>query len=271
MSVRPAVVAGQFYRGDPQGLRRDVDAYIAESDVSPMPERVAAMIVPHAGFIYSGPTAGFGYARVRGKRPKRVVLLGCSHRYAIETASVFESGGFETPLGVFPIDEPFAKALAAKTHSCTAQPHMYEHALEVQLPFLWAALGEVPIVPVLFGGPANAWHEEVGTTLAGMLDPQDLVIASTDLSHYLSEEEANAIDRHSIDTILSQDCKALVAGIAEDECSMCGGSAVVAAMACALARGATSWSLLDYRTSAKTSGDYSRVVGYAAITMEYAA
>ena len=271
MNMRQPAVAGQFYPGDRKGLQRMVEEYISQSKVEAAPERVVAIIAPHAGYIYSGPTAGYAYARIRGKQPKRVILLGCSHRCGISGASVFDTGGFAIPLGSFPIDEPFAKALAARTESVSMQPHLYEHALEVHLPFLWVTLGSPPIVPVLFGGPADPWHVTVGQALAEMVDESDLVIASTDLSHYLSDKRAQQIDRRTIDTVLSQNCAALIDGLMQDTCSMCGGSAVVAAMAFASARGAQAWSTLDYRTSGATSGDYDRVVGYVSISMERAA
>lgn len=268
MSMRSAVVAGQFYPDETDVLRHMVEEYMAHSRVTPEPERVVGVVVPHAGYIYSGQTAGFAYARIRGKKPKRAILLGGSHRYPIEHASVFDAGGFESPLGSFPVDEGFAKTLAAKTDSTTIRPHMYEHSLEVQLPFLWVALGPVPIVPVLFGGPPSGWHVNVGRMLAEMVDDQDLVIASTDLSHYLPDDAAHETDKRTVDTVLGKDSTALIDGLARERCSMCGAAAVVAAMAFASARGATAWSLLDYRTSAQSSGDYTRVVGYAAISME---
>jgi len=227
------------------------------------------VVAPHAGYVYSGQTAGFAYTRLRGKKPARVILLGTSHRYSIPGVSVYASGAFQTPLGTFPVDEPFAKALAQKTGSVSVEPHLAEHALEVQLPFLWLTVGEVPIVPVLFGEPANERHIDAGLKLAELASETDLVVASTDLSHYLSQEQAHQIDKRTLDAILAKDAHGMIRGIGRGAYSMCGSAAVVAAMAYALARGATEWSLLDYRTSAETSGDYRQVVGYAAVSMEF--
>jgi len=268
MSVRKAAVAGQFYPGRPAELRSTVEQYLNQTRVDPAPEKTVAVVAPHAGYVFSGPTAGFAYARVRGKKPKRVILLGCSHYYGVTGASVSDAGSFETPLGAFAVDTPFAQTLAKETGSRPAAPHTEEHALEVQLPFLGVALGEVLIVPVLFGGPASDWHAQMGKKLAEMADDTDLVVASTDLSHYLNSERAHQLDKTTLDKILTKDCTALVNGLGAGSCSLCGGAAVVAAMAFALARGAESWSILDYRISAETSGDYDRVVGYAAISME---
>ena len=268
MATRQPAVAGQFYPAQPQELRTTVARYIQDAGVEPGPERVAAIVAPHAGYIYSGPTAGFAFARIRGKKPQRVILAGGSHRHPITTAAVYPDGAFETPLGPFPIDKDFAVIAAREFESQSGEPHLLEHSLEVQLPFLYEALGIVPIVPILFGGRPSAWHIEAGQRLAGFLDESDLVIASTDLSHYQREERANQIDKLTIDTVLSQDLAAVQAGLLDESCSMCGGTAVLMTMACSLARGATDWALLDYRTSGAVYGDYDRVVGYASLSME---
>ncbi len=273
--LRRMAVAGQFYTDEPKILEKDAKGYIEESGVDPSPATVAAIIVPHAGYMYSGPTAGHSYARIKGKKPKRVILLGGSHRYRIDGASIFNRGAFETPLGDMKIDEAFADELieiASKdlnTVPGPLEPHALEHSLEVQLPFIKVALGDVPIVPILFSSPVSDFHANFGTALAEKVDSDDIVVASTDLSHFLSEEEANEIDEESMNTILAKDWQALAKGIKKNECSMCGDVAVVAAMTYAIARGADKWTLLDYRTSSKASGDFGRVVGYTAISMEF--
>jgi AmmeMemoRadiSam system protein B len=236
--------------------------------VEPAPDKTVAVLSPHAGYIYSGPTMGHAFARVRGKKPRRVILLGGSHRYRIPTASVYFEGSFQTPVGDFPVDADFAAKLAHSLIACPPDPHLFEHSLEVILPFIHAAMGIVPIVPVLFGFPESDWHELAGQYIASIADPDDLVVASSDLSHYLSEKEANEQDKRSIDAVLGQNCEIMAAGLMDDSLSMCGGAAVIAAMSFALARNANKWSLLDYRTSAAASGDYNRVVGYAAVSME---
>jgi len=158
--------------------------------------------------------------------------------------------------------------LAEKTDSQSSEPHILEHGLEVQLPFLYAACGgPVPLVPVLFGSHSS-WHGELGRELANMLTEDDLVIASTDLSHYLSQEKANEIDERTVNAILSKDIDDVGRGIDEQRYSMCGAAAVICAMAFASAIGAGNWQLLDYRTSGEASKDYNQVVGYAAISIE---
>jgi MEMO1 family protein len=268
MPIRRAAVAGQFYSADPARLRAQIEEFIESSGADPAPESTGGIIAPHAGLVYSGPCAGHAFARLRGKKPARVVLFGPSHRYAPDTAALSARGGFESPLGVMPVDESFAEKLLE--HGCIDYPeaHRLEHALEVQLPFLQVLFGDIPIVPLLFGPQPGGWHLEFGRQIAGLLDADDLIVASTDLSHFLSQDEANAIDRRTLDMIEQQDCEAVCRALESGAVSMCGGTGVVTAMACALARDLTEWRLLDYRTSAPVSGDYDRVVGYAALAME---
>jgi AmmeMemoRadiSam system protein B len=266
--IRKPVAVGMFYPEDPVRLRAEVSELLDTSGITPAPDCVASIIVPHAGYRYSGPTAGTAYKRCEGKKPTRVVLLGCSHHHGFETASVCTAGAFECPIGTFPIDEAFAKSFADAADAVAGDAHGPEHALEVQLPFLEVTLGEVPIVPILFGSTARPWHEEIAHTLAEMLEPDDLVVCSTDLSHYLTDSEANEIDHRSLNAVLSHDVSAYNEGIAAGTSAMCGATAVATTMCQAEDRGATNWTLLDYRTSASASGDRRRVVGYGSISME---
>lgn len=266
--VRRPAVAGQFYTDNPEELRSQVMRFIEDSKVEPAPERVAAIVVPHAGYRYSGHTAGYAYARVMGKKVKRVVLLGCSHHFRIDKASIFDHGVFDTPLGPFPIDEDFAKVLSQETGATSLTPHEPEHSLEVQFPFLAVAIGHAPVVPVLFGSMASDWHARWGERLASLMDDSDLLVVSTDLSHYHSETEANTLDNHSLDVLLQKDWKTFAESVRTGQSSMCGATAVAVGMAQACAKGATDWKVLDYRTSAFASRDRHRVVGYAAVSME---
>lgn len=266
---RPAV-AGQFYPSNTEALRRMIDGQLENaSHVRPAPKRVAAIIAPHAGVVYSGQAAACAYQRVSGDYVKRVVLIGCSHRYQFEGAAIVAAGSFDTPLGEFPIDSNLAERLTPYSAENAPTAHVNEHALELQLPFLGEAVGLVPIVPILFGSKWSTSHAKFAATLAEVLGPGDLVVASTDLSHYLTDEEAQRQDSRSLDILLTQDIEEVIAASEDGRVSMCGVTGVAVAMAYALAKGATDWTVLDHRTSAVASGDYSRVVGYAAVSMEY--
>lgn len=268
---RKAAVAGKFYPNDEAELGTMVDAFLNSTTLEPAPERVSCIMVPHAGYVYSGPTAAFSFGRVRGKTVRRLILLGCSHYHRFEGASIVTGGNFETPLGAFPIDEPWASDLAERVGTVFSDPHIREHSLEVQLPFVARTLGLVPIVPILLGSEFTPWHTDFAKTLAESVDESDLLVVSTDLSHYLDEEQANRQDRQSLDILLSQDVDAVVKASRDGRFSMCGAVAVATAMVYGRERKASEWTLLDYRTSGHAAKDYSRVVGYAAVSMETAA
>lgn len=270
-STRPPAVAGTFYPGDPGELRRCVAEHLEKAAIEAAPERVAALVVPHAGFVYSGPCAAYAYARVAGDYVKRVILLGSSHRDHFDAPSIVTGGVFETPVGDFPIDGLLAARLTKGTGAYSSKPHGPEHALEVQLPFISAVIGHVPILPVLFGSSFSEPHRRFSEALAQELEDGDLVLASTDLSHYLTDDEARKQDRNSLDLLMARDVEGFVQGVADGRCAMCGAAAVAVAMAYCAERGAEDWTLLDYRTSADASGDRSRVVGYAAVSMEQGA
>ena len=135
-NIRPPAVAGQFYPAEAGALRQAVEGYMDASGVAPAESRVAALVAPHAGYVYSGPTAGYAYARVRGGTCRRVILLGRSHGYSFSGWRVYAKGAFDTPLGAMPVDEAFARDLAEGGSREARQTHASEHALEVQLPFL---------------------------------------------------------------------------------------------------------------------------------------
>lgn len=267
-TIRPASVAGRFYPGDSAALKRTVESLLADAGTTTSETGVRLLIVPHAGYPYSGPTAAAAFATIRGQQPNRVVLLGRSHHFAFEGAAIWPEGAWETPLGRTPVDAAFTAEL--RRFEGEADPyrvHTPEHALEVELPFLQHVLPQVPIVPVLFGSDPEEGHVQFGRCLATLLSPNDLVVVSTDLSHFLTETEANALDRHTLKTVLGGEPGRLAREARNGSCSLCGATAVVAGMACAETIPARRATLLDYRTSAWATGDTSRVVGYGAISM----
>lgn len=272
MAVRAPAVAGLFYPGDAKTLRRAVRDYLADAQADPAPGgQVATVVCPHAGYRYSGPTAAYAFKRASAMTPRRVVLLGRSHHHLFDGVSVWPKGALATPLGESPVDAAFTAALVADYTLQSPHIHDREHALEVMLPFIQELYGEVPVVTLLFGNEPSSFAAEVGTRLAGLLDPGDLVVLSTDLSHYLTEREANAQDAKSIDAVLGGDAGQFAQRVLSEEIALCGATAVEAGLVCAHALGATHRQLLDYRTSAWAGGDTARVVGYAAIALERAA
>jgi AmmeMemoRadiSam system protein B len=256
--VRPAAVAGMFYPGMPAALAASVRACLVEAAMRPRAggARPKALIVPHAGYVYSGPIAAAAYARLAAVHAsiRRVVILGPTHRLAIRGLAIPSARAFATPLGEVEIDRRAAAlALALPQVQENDAAHAQEHALEVQLPFLQAVLDDFRIVPFAVGA---ATVDEVADVLERLWGgPETLILVSSDLSHYHGYAEARAIDRTSAEGILA------LSPILDHE-QACGATPINALLACARQHGLVP-ELLDLRNSGDTAGDKSRVVGYA--------
>jgi len=270
--VRKAAKAGQFYDADPAALSARIDGFLAAANGAGTvsPDRIRAIIVPHAGFIYSGRVAGQAYNLVRGRDIATVVILGPSHHVGFEGASIYPEGGFETPLGIAEVDAPSAKALIrASGFAYIPEAHVEEHSLEVQVPFIQKVLPKAKIVPVVLGIPSE---KTVGTLAAALdkvfKDTKVLVVASTDMSHFLARPEANALDKSTIDLVTGQKVPALLRKLARNENILCGGAAVVTALLYAQKQGNAEVRLLAYADSSEAGGPADSVVGYfaAAVT-----
>jgi len=278
--LRHPAVAGTFYPSGPQDLSQMVSQFIAKA-VVPAPEGdVLSLIVPHAGYVFSGQVAAFAYRFIEDIRYDSVILIGLCH-HGLKDVSIFSSGQFVTPLGAVPVDEELAGEI---TNHCprliTDNPfsHRNEHSLEVQIPFLqtiWAH--PFSIVPILvdddlFVEPlAEAVSHAVKNTLKKVL-----IIASTDLSHYPSYETAVQVDRESIEAIKKMDFvemdqverKWLGKGIMNLHCTVCSTSAVKTVLRASQQLGAKTVKLLDYANSGDVPiGEKDQVVGYTSIAV----
>jgi AmmeMemoRadiSam system protein B len=258
MLVRPPAVAGTFYSADAVVLRSVVEGFLATGlgERRPVPK---ALVVPHAGYDYSGPIAGSGWACVRNLTTsvERVLLFGPAHRTWIDGCAVPGCAAFASPLGDMAVDTDLQERLVEEL-GVEVRPdvHAREHSLEVQIPFIQVALGPAcRIVPVLVGGADEQ-------AVAGLLDacwggPETLVVVSTDLSHFLNHDAAQRIDRACCDAVLTLDTDA----IADDQA--CGHQPLKGLLRTARQH-KLSPRLLDLRNSGDTAGDRDRVVGYAA-------
>ena len=257
-SVRAPAVAGMFYPGDQRELAQAL-AQMLGAAASEAPERAVpkAIIAPHAGYIYSGPIAASVYALLAPARGRitRVVLLGPTHRVAVRGLALPGVSAFATPLGMVEIDREAVEALRSLPQVVvSAQAHALEHSLEVHVPFLQAVLGQFTLVPLAVG------HAEA-TEVAEVLDalwggPETLIVVSSDLSHYLSYGDAQAVDRATAKAILD-----LSSDISHEQA--CGATPVTGLTFTARRRGLRP-ELLDLRNSGDTAGDKNRVVGYGA-------
>jgi AmmeMemoRadiSam system protein B len=262
--VRPAAVAGRFYPGDAATLRTTVDDELARAPVwsGPVPE---ALIVPHAGYVYSGPIAATGYATLAAARDtiRRVVLLGPAHYVGFEGVGVSSAEAFATPLGDVPIDtELRARVLTLPGVRVQDAAHGPEHSLEVHLPFLQRVLTDFTLLPlVVVRAPTNVVAAVIDAVWDG---PDTLVIVSTDLSHSLDHDTAARRDRTTAANVINGE----VDDIAPEDA--CGAYPLRGLLDAARTRG-LDVELLDLRNSGDTAGPRDRVVGYAAFALVPAA
>ncbi len=256
--IRPAAVAGSFYPGAAPQLQKMLEVFL--STATPLAlSPIYALIAPHAGYIYSGPIAAFGYKLLsqQPQPPRRIYLLGPAHRVWFQGVALGAYDAFNTPLGAAPVDRDAMDRLSAASPLFTqqSQSHTGEHCLEVQIPFLQTVLPDVPIVPMLFG---DVDPLAVGQALNTQLEPGDLIVVSSDLSHYHNYNAACHLDKTFVEAVLQGDRAKTARGEA------CGQAPILALMTIAQAH---AWQphLLDYRNSGDTAGDKAHVVGYAAI------
>ena len=266
MHVRPAAVAGSWYPGSRGALTREVDAYLAAvPDVQPF--AVQGLIAPHAGIMFSGPVAAYAYKAAAAAGPYDVVALtGPSHFSAFEGVAVFPGRAFETPLGLSEVDEEGVTAVASSPIvNKLAAPHVREHSLEMQLPFLAHLAPRLPIVPLVMGYQTAATASALGDALAAAIAGRNaLLVASTDLSHYRDAATAAALDQVVIDCVARFDADGLQAALDRNPEHACGGGPLVAVMRASRSSGARDAIVLDYADSGDVSGDKSAVVGYLA-------
>jgi MEMO1 family protein len=254
--IRPAAVAGQFYPGDAAQLAATVDQLLATTPHSGL-SRPKGLLVPHAGYIYSGSTAASAYAALRpyAAEIRRVVLLGPSHRLPLAGLALPSANGFQTPLGTIPIDPDAAELLADLPQvSIDDEAHAREHSLEVHLPFLQRVLDAFVLVPLVVG---HAEATTVGAVIERLWGGEEtLIVVSSDLSHFLAYENAQQLDRSTCHHILGFDDHL------QPE-QACGAYPINGFMLAAAEHGLTP-ELLKLCNSGDTAGDHKRVVGYAA-------
>jgi AmmeMemoRadiSam system protein B/AmmeMemoRadiSam system protein A len=260
-SVRPAAVAGMFYPDDPAELKRTLSELLANAKPAGHARSPKALIVPHAGYIYSGPVAASAYgllATLRG-RIRRVVLLGPTHRVYVRGLALPEADRFATPLGEIPLDREGMRSLAALPQVIqSAAAHQMEHSLEVQLPFLQQVLGDFQLLPLAVG---EATVDEVAEVLEQVWGGDEtLIVISSDLSHFLPDTLARKVDGGTVNAIL-----ALNAHLNHEQA--CGATPINGLLRAAQAHGLHPVAL-DVRNSSQTAGDPERVVGYAAFAFQ---
>ncbi|MFA5159654.1 MAG: AmmeMemoRadiSam system protein B [Candidatus Omnitrophota bacterium] len=274
--VRKAAVAGEFYPRDKVPLEKYVDALLRQADPPKIKEPIRAIMVPHAGYVYSGPVAAYAYKELEGRNFKTVILMANSHTEWFNGISVYKKGSFETPLGIVSIDEEKTSKLLTLSSKILDRPrtHEEEHALEVQLPFLQRVLKDFKIVPLLFGSDEPELSKVLADALKKIVDDKTLIVASTDMSHYPSYDDATSTDRETLQAIHTGQLDTLDAmlkqhvekGIPNAETFLCGVSGVRTVLRLSQTLGPTVPVFLKYENSGDSpAGDKNRVVGYGAV------
>jgi hypothetical protein len=272
--VRHAAVAGSFYPADPKVLSAMIDDLLAKVTVPQITDPILAVVAPHAGYEYSGPVAAYTYAQLKGHKYTRVVVIAPSHHVAFDFTSIYDGDAYATPLGNVPVDKAFAQKLVkmSSTMKLSSQGHDPtsaggEHAVEVQLPWLQKVLGNFEVVPIVMGDQSYESSRALGVALAKLIKKEGgdtLVLASSDLSHYHTYDDAVTIDHKTLNALQAWDYFSMSRNFQARVWEACGGAPIVAAMIYAERMGANQARVLKYENSGDVTGDHSRVVGYSA-------
>jgi len=280
--IRPPAVAGMFYPGDAKELTRVVDGLLTQATVEPLAGPLLALAVPHAGYEYSGHVAAHAFALLKGQKIERVIVISPCHIEAFPFSAIYDGDAYATPLGTIPVDKEFAQKLVAQSSliKLSGRGHGMlegrgEHSLEVELPFLQRALGHFKLVPIVMGDQNYESERALGVALAKVIGqgraqgpslPTDtLIVASSDLSHFHSYDDAVRLDRKVLNALEEWDYFNLSHNFERRIWEACGGGPMVAAMIAAERLGANRAKVLKYANSGDVTSDRSRVVGYGAV------
>jgi AmmeMemoRadiSam system protein B/AmmeMemoRadiSam system protein A len=278
-AVRLPAVAGAFYPGDPDELRSAVRRYLQQAEPTADAGKLIALIVPHAGYVYSGPVAAYAYRQLQSKRFDSVVVIGPSHRYPFTGIALSGADRWKTPLGDAPLDTDGREALmkAVPKSQILDRAHANEHSIEVQLPFLQVVLEDIHLLPVLIGQSSREDRSALAQALASYADQRSvLLVASSDMSHYPSYADAVRVDRETLDAINTLDPgevekttrKLLSERTANLSTCLCGEAAVETVLVAARKLGAERAEVLRYANSGDIPGSpRDRVVGYCAVAI----
>lgn len=267
MKRQPAV-AGQFYPSSPSKLSEQVRGYINKDAVK---ESVIGVVSPHAGLMYSGAAAGAVFSRI--KFPHTFIIIGPNHTGMGSPVSIMLSGEWQMPTGELKINEDLARKIAEKSDIIEEDSiaHSMEHSLEVQLPFILYYSSDVKIVPIVMMAGSIDICRSIGEAIVGAIRESGdsvTIVASSDMSHYVTDAMARKKDKKAIDRVLALDPEGLYDTVRKEGISMCGFMPVTTMLFAAKKLGAKQAELVNYMTSGEVSGDYDYVVGYAGMIVK---
>lgn len=262
-SVREPAVAGMFYPANANKLKDQLKLLFDLAADQKKYDNVFGLVAPHAGYIYSGKTAAYGYHAVSGKKYKSAIVISPSHREYFPGISVFDGDAYKTPLGLAKVNEKLRNLFTSDTKTIFEglSGHRNEHALEVHLPFLQFLYEDISVLPVVLGDQSKPLLDELAGKLAQVPD-DTLIVASSDLSHFYMKQEADKFDSQAAKRIEAFQFDELQSDFENKNCFACGGGGIVALMKAANKLGKTNSKVLHRSDSGDTSGDNSEVVGY---------
>jgi len=263
-NIRQPAVAGLFYPADSTVLRNDVETMLSDAKSKPITANIFGIVSPHAGYIYSGKTAAYGFNLLKNKNYKKVIIISPSHREYFAGASIFNGEAYKTPVGVVEIDKELAQKIieGGKTIFFGMEGHRQEHAVEVQIPFLQMVLNDFKIVPIVMGDQGNVFVDDLAEQIAKAVDEETIIVASSDLSHFYTKNKAFELDSIVSQHILDFKYEKLQNDLDNKRCEACGGGPIVVLMKAASLLGKKKSMLLNRSDSGDVSGDHSEVVGY---------
>lgn len=265
--IRESAIAGSWYPDHPETLKKQIRKYLDQVQPTPLGGSLVGLIVPHAGYLYSGGIAAHAYKTLLQQPFERVLVLAPSHRAHFEGASIYRFGGYRTPLGIVPLDQEIVDSLCreASLFRYVARAETQEHSLEIQLPFLQVVLPEFRLTPILMGDQSFESCRKLADAIVRACRAQQvLLIASSDLSHFHPYQEAKQLDQVVIDRVSTFDPAGLGEALAEGTCEACGGGPMMTMMLAAQELGANKARILQYANSGDVTGDTHGVVGYLA-------
>ena len=263
------MIAGSWYPGHPEKLIAEIELYFDQVPDQDVHGKVVGLIVPHAGYAYSGQVAASAYKLVRGQAYDAGIVIGPSHRVSFRGVSVFNGDGYETPLGMIPVHSELVHAIAAHSTvaSTLAAPHRQEYnAIEIQLPFLQVALGQFHFVPLIMADQDYETCDNLSDAIVHAVKRRKvLLVASSDLSHDHPYDKAVEMDGIALKHMEKMDADGLLKDLAKGVTEACGGGPLAVVTMVAKKLGADGAKILKYANSGDVIGDKgSRIVGYAA-------
>jgi AmmeMemoRadiSam system protein B len=270
-SIRPSPIAGRWYSNNPQQLATEIDGYINSAKLPEITGQIVGVMAPHAGYVYSGPTAGYAFAALRGKQPEIIAVISPSHEPYRETILTTSYQAFLTPLGEIPVDLEALNKLDLKLKERVGFgleriENDREHSLEIELPFLQRIIEtEFILLPIMVWDTRHEVIQALGEILAEIIsDRSSVLVASTDLSHYKPVKVAEIFDHEMLRQVENFDPQGVLQTEEQGRGFACGRGALAAVMWATKALGANKAQLLHYATSGDAFGDYNNVVGYGA-------